>query len=227
MAPGWDGGQGMTGSVVSVNVGLPREVEWRGRAVRTSIWKEPAAGRVIVRRLNLAGDEQSDLSVHGGPAKAIYVYPSEHYEYWHHELPGVALPWGAFGENLTTRGLLESEIRIGDRFRVGSADVLVTQPRMPCHKLGIRFGRDDMVKHFLESGRTGFYLAVLSEGDVGAGDVIEDLARDAHGVTVADVTALYRGDADDQELLRRAMETPALPQSWRDYFRKRLSEADA
>ncbi len=185
----------MTGSdsrLLSVNVGLPREVEWHGRTVRTSIWKEPVSGRVRVRRLNLDGDEQSDLTVHGGPDKAVYVYPSEHYEYWRGELPGAGLPWGAFGENLTTRGLLEDDTRIGDRLRVGSAEFLVTQPRMPCYKLGVRFGRDDMVRRFHESGRSGFYLAVLSEGEVGAGDPIEILARDDHGVTVADITALYR-----------------------------------
>jgi MOSC domain-containing protein YiiM len=220
----------VTGSdarLLSVNVGLPRDVEWHGRAVRTSIWKEPASGRVRVRRLNLDGDEQSDLSVHGGADKAVYVYPSEHYEYWRGELPGADLPWGAFGENLTTRGLLEDDTRIGDRLRVGSAEFVVTQPRMPCYKLGVRFGRDEMVRRFHESGRSGFYLAVLSEGDVGAGDPVETLARDGHGVTVADVTALYGRDGEDQDLLRRTAGLPALPESWRDYFRKRLREPGA
>jgi MOSC domain-containing protein YiiM len=213
--------------VVSVNVGRPRDVEWRGRTVRTSIWKEPVAGRVVVHRLNLEGDEQSDLSVHGGPDKAVYVYPSEHYDYWRRALPGVDLPWGAFGENLTIHGLLEDEARIGDRLGVGSAEFVVTQPRMPCYKLGVRFQRDQMVKEFHESGRTGFYLAVHSEGDVGDGDAIVSLARDAQGVTVADIAALYGHEADDQELLRRAVELSALPRSWRDYFRERLSEPDA
>jgi MOSC domain-containing protein YiiM len=218
---------GGSARLLSVNVGLPREVERHEGTVRTSIWKEPVPGRVRVRRLNLDGDEQSDLSVHGGPDKAVYVYPSEHYEHWRRELPGTDLPWGAFGENLTTAGLLEAEIGVGDRLRVGSAEFLVTQPRMPCFKLGVRFGRDDMVRRFHESGRSGFYLAVLLEGDVGGGDSIEILARDGHGVTVADITALYGDDADKQALLRRAVGLPALPESWRDYFRMRLSGPDA
>jgi MOSC domain-containing protein YiiM len=177
--------------LVSVNVGRPREVDWGGRRVRTSIWKAPVRGRVRVDRLNLQGDQQSDLSVHGGPQKAVYTYPSEHYAYWTRELPGIDLPWGAFGENFTTAGLLERDVKIGDRLRVGSAEFVVTQPRMPCYKLGARFGREDMVKRFLASGRTGFYLAVLSEGELGSGDSIAFTARDDHNVTVADITARH------------------------------------
>ena len=213
--------------VLSVNVGLPREIEWRGQAVRTSIFKEPVSGRVRVERLNLEGDRQSDLSVHGGSEKAVYVYPSEHYPLWRAELPGVDLPWGMFGENLTTVGLLEDAVHIGDRLRAGSAEFLVTQPRMPCFKLGIRFGRPDMVKRFLRSGRTGFYLAVLREGEVAAGDPLEVLAKDEHGVTVADVVSLYTVDVANQDLLRRVSELPSLPEGWRGYFRKRLWEPDA
>ena len=213
--------------LVSVNVGLPREVASRGRTVLTSIWKNPVEGRVWVGRLNVAGDQQSDLSVHGGPEKAVYAYPSEHYAYWRRELPGTDLPWGAFGENFTTEGLREDASRIGDRLRVGSAEFTITQPRMPCYKLGVRFSRDDMVKRFLQSGRTGFYLAVLREGDVGAGDAIELAHRDDHGVTITDISALYHSDADNQTLLRRAMEVPALPEDWRTYFRKRSWEPDA
>src|SRR5262245_1593175 len=147
--------------LVSINVGLPREVEWRGRMVMTSIFKSPVRGRVRARKLNIDGDQQSDLSVHGGVDKAVYVYPSEHYEYWHAELPGVELPWGVFGENFTTEGLHEDAVHVGDRLRVGTAEFVVTQPRLPCYKLGIRFGMPDMVKRFQHSGRTGFYLAVL------------------------------------------------------------------
>jgi MOSC domain-containing protein YiiM len=213
--------------LVSVNVGLPREVDWRGRRVRTSIWKTPTPGRVRVHRLNLEGDQQSDLTVHGGAEKAVYAYPSEHYPYWSRELPGMDLPWGAFGENFTTEGVLEEDIKIGDRLQVGSAEFLVTQPRMPCYKLGLRFGRDDMVKRFLASGRTGFYLAVLSEGEVGSSDPIEFAARDGHGVSVADIAALYTHDAGNQGLLHRAVDLPALPEGWRDYFRKRLWKPDA
>jgi MOSC domain-containing protein YiiM len=213
--------------LVSVNVGLPREVDWHGRVVRTSIWKEPVDGLVRVSPLNLAGDQQSDLSVHGGKDKAVYVYPREHYEYWKRELPGQDLPWGAFGENLTTEGLLEPDVRIGDRLRIGSAEFLVTQPRMPCFKLGVRFGRDDMVKRFLRSGRSGFYLAVLREGEVARGNPVEFAGRDEHGVTVADIASLYARDMDNADLLRRAVAVPALPESWKEYFRERLFEPDA
>lgn len=181
--------------LLSINVGLPREVEWRGKTILTSIFKSPVAGRVRVGKLNLEGDRQSDLSVHGGPEKAVYAYPSEHYAFWREELPGMELSWGAFGENFTTEGLIESSVCIGDRLRVGSAELVVTQPRMPCFKLGIRFGRADMVKHFLCSERTGFYLAVVHKGEVEAGDPVEWIARDPHGITVADVVHLYLADA--------------------------------
>src|SRR5438876_4874986 len=194
--------------LVSINVGLPREVQWHGKTVLTSIFKAPVAGLVKVKRLNLEGDRQSDLAVHGGADKAVYVYPAEHYAFWRAELPGVDLPWGAFGENFTMEGLIEDAVHIGDRFRIGSAELVVTQPRMPCFKLGIRFGRPDMVKRFLRSGRTGFYLAVLQEGDVAAGDSLEFIARDTHGITVADIANLFMADATNQDLLRRASDLP-------------------
>ncbi|HEV3166454.1 MAG TPA: MOSC domain-containing protein [Isosphaeraceae bacterium] len=211
--------------IVSLNVGLPREVEWHGQTVLTSIFKAPVDRRLRVSKLNFEGDQQSDLTVHGGVDKAVYVYPSEHYEYWRKELPDVDLPWGVFGENLTTDGLLE-DVRIGDRFRAGSAEFVVTQPRLPCFKLGIRFKRADIVKRFLHSGRTGFYFAVTQEGEVGAGDSLEPIERAAEGLTVTDVVNLYTVDAKNQEMLRRATATSALPESWRDYFRKRLWEPD-
>ena len=213
--------------LISVNVGLPREITVGGKSVRTSIWKYPVQGRVHVSTLNLDGDQQSDLSVHGGVDKAVYLYPGEHYSYWRTQLPEVDLPWGAFGENFTTEGVLEDEIKIGDRIRVGSAEFIVTQPRMPCYKLGIRFDRRDMVKRFLESKHTGFYLAVLREGEVANGDAIAFTEKQESGVTVTDVVNLYSTDSHNQELLRRATELPALPQSWKDYFRKRLWNADA
>jgi len=213
-------------NVLSVNVGLPREVDWRGKTVRTSIFKAPVPGRVRVTLLNVQGDQQSDLSVHGGADKAIYAYPSEHYALWRDELPGSEFPWGAFGENLTIEGMLEDQVHIGDRFRVGSAEFVVTQPRMPCFKLGIRFHRPDMVKRFLRSGRTGFYLAVLREGEIGAGDPLDLIAQDDSRITVADVVALYAADAANQDLLRRASELSSLPESWREYFRERLWEPD-
>jgi MOSC domain-containing protein YiiM len=189
--------------------------------VLTSIFKAPVDRRLRVTTLNFEGDEQSDLSVHGGVDKAIYVYPSEHYELWRRELPQADLPWGVFGENLTTEGLSE-DVRIGDRFAVGSAEFVVTQPRMPCYKLGIRFGRMDMLKRMLRNGRTGFYFAVTTEGEVGAGDAIEPLARAEEDLTVADIVSLYTVDAKNQELLRRATRSAILPESWKGYFRKRL-----
>lgn len=212
-------------NVVSINVGLPREVEAQGEVVLTSIFKTPVPGRVPVGRLNLDGDRQSDLSVHGGVHKAVYVYPAEHYTFWRAELPAADLLWGAFGENLTVEGLREDTTGIGDRFRIGSAEFMVTQPRMPCFKLGIRFGRPDMVKRFLQSGRSGFYLSVSQEGDVAAGDSITLLSHDDGGLTVADLVALYTAKAPNQDLLRRASELHALPESWRDHFRNRLPEA--
>jgi len=213
--------------IVSINVGLPHEIRYRGKTVTTSIFKAPVSGRVRVSRLNVEGDRQSDLTVHGGFDKAVYVYPAEHYGFWRKELPDVALLWGAFGENFTTEGLLESTIHIGDTLRIGSAEFVVTQPRMPCFKLAIRFDRADMLKRFLQSGRTGFYLRVSQEGEVGAGDATTLVARDDHAIAVADIVALYTADGSNQDLLRRASALPALPDGWRDYFRKRLWEPDA
>ena len=212
--------------LLSVNVGLPREIEWNGKIVRTSIFKEPVIGRVRVTRLNVDGDQQSDLTVHGGPDKAVYAYPSEHYRFWRGELPDMDLAWGIFGENFTTDGLREDTLHVGDRLRVGSAEFVVTQPRMPCFKLGIRFNRSDMMKRFLQSGRTGFYLEVAIEGEIAAGDSIELLERDQHNITVADIVNLYLEDATNQDMLRRASKLPSLPNSWREYFRKRLWSPD-
>lgn len=208
--------------IISINVGLPRLVQRNGEVVSTGIFKEPVAGRVMLRTLNLDGDRQSDLSVHGGPLKAVYGYPSEHYDFWKQELPDMDLPWGVFGENFTTEGMFETEINIGDRFRIGSAEVMVTQPRMPCYKLGIRFGRADIIKRFLVSERSGFYFSVLKEGDVGAGDEFELIAKNVSGVKVVDVTRLYSSEKDNIELMRRAIATEELPASWREYFLRRI-----
>ena len=203
--------------LISVNVGQPRPVPWMGNTVATGIFKQPVEHAVQLRRLNLDGDQQADLKVHGGPHKAVYVYPSEHYEFWRRELPGTELPWGAFGENFTTEGLLE-DTGIGDRFRVGSAVVAVTQPRMPCYKLGIKFERDDIIKRFLASRRTGFYFSVVEEGEVRAGDAVELLSREENRISVADIVQLYVADTPDPELLRRAAGLAALPANWRGYF---------
>ncbi|MDZ7953528.1 MAG: MOSC domain-containing protein [Nostoc sp. DedQUE12b] len=206
--------------LISVNVGLPREVTWKGKTVSTGIFKEPVSDRVTVRSLNLDGDGQADLTVHGGADKAVYLYPFEHYEYWRGELPDTELPLGIFGENFTTTGLKEEEVNIGDRFQIGNVRLMVTQPRLPCYKLGIRFGRPDIVKQFLASRRTGFYFRVLQEGEVGAGDTLELVSRDNNNITVADITRLYVREQDNPELLRRAAQLEALPQSWRDYFQR-------
>lgn len=210
--------------LISVNVGFPRVVISNGDPVSTGIFKEPVAGHVVLRTLNLEGDRQADLSVHGGPSKAVYAYPSEHYDYWKDELPEMKLPWGMFGENFTSAGLLESELCIGDKFRVGSAVVMVTEPRMPCYKLGIKFRRSDIVKRFLASERTGFYFAVLQEGEVGVGDSIEMIEGSKHNVKVSDITLLYTREKHNVGLLRRAMEVEALPESWKSYFQHRLEK---
>ncbi|QLE56377.1 MOSC domain-containing protein [Nostoc sp. TCL26-01] len=212
--------------LISVNVGLPREVIWKGKTVSTGIFKEPVSGRVRVRSLNLDGDKQADLTVHGGVDKAVYVYPFEHYDYWRSELPDTELTPGIFGENFTVTGLKEEELNIGDRFQIGSVELMVTQPRLPCYKLGIRFGRSDMVKRFLASRRTGFYFRVLQEGEVGVGDTLELVSRDTNNITVADITQLYVREQNNPELLHRASQLQALPEGWRDYFQEQIRRSD-
>ena len=210
--------------LVSLNYGLPREVEWHGRTVTTGIFKEPVGGRVALRRLNL-GDRQADLTVHGGEAKAVYCYPLAHYEYWKAELPGRALSMGMFGENFTTDGLSETSVFLGDKFSIGSAEVVVTQPRVPCYKLGIRFQSDEMVKRFLASGRTGFYVAVTREGDVAPGDEIVSIERDPNSVPVSEVTRLYvtkRFADEDRDSMKRMLRIAVLPDNWKNYFEVRL-----
>ena len=208
--------------VISVNVGQPKEVVWKGRKVMTGIFKEPVEGRVAVGRLNIEGDRQADLTVHGGPEQAIYAYPAEYYHFWREQFPEIELPWGMFGENLTVEGLLDETVHIGDRFQVGTAHVVVTQPRLPCYKLGLKFGRDDILKRFLQSGLTGFYFAVLKEGEVAAGDRITLLHRDEHQVKVVDITRLYREDKHNSDLLRKVVAVEVLPERWREYFLERL-----
>jgi MOSC domain-containing protein YiiM len=211
--------------LVSVNTGLPREVTWHGRGVTTSIYKQPVEGRVTLRKLNLDGDRQADLTVHGGESKAVYCYPIEHYDYWKRELPGRELPMAMFGENFTTDGFLEDTVHLGDQMSVGSAQVVVTEPRLPCYKLGIRFQSDVMVKRFLSSRRTGFYLAVTRQGDVGAGDEIKVIARDPNAVPVSEITRLYvakRYDDDYVASVRRVLRVEVLPEGWKAYFRESL-----
>jgi MOSC domain-containing protein YiiM len=211
--------------LVSVNTGLPRDVVWHDRIVTTAIFKRPVPGRVALSRLNLDGDRQADLSVHGGAEKAVYCYPFEHYRLWMEELNGRELPLGIFGENFTTQGLDEQSVHLGDHFSIGTTQVVVTQPRMPCYKLGVRFQSDDMVKRFLASGRTGFYLAVTQEGEVGIGDAITPVARDSRAVRVSDLTRLYVARAyteADFALIEKALQVVWLPESWKEHLRDRV-----
>jgi len=212
----------VTAKLISVQVGVPRIVTQDGQEVLTGIFKSPVNKRVQMRSLNLDGDQQADLSVHGGPNKAVYVYPSENYPFWKDELPGMELPWGSFGENLTTVGLLESAVYIGDRFTIGTAEVVVTQPRLPCFKLNLKFDRDDMIKRFLASRRTGFYLRVLREGEIGAGDEIISVHRDENRVSVLDALRLHLHESDSSELRNRALQVEYLSPSWRKEFSKQV-----
>jgi MOSC domain-containing protein YiiM len=210
--------------IVSLNVGLPREVIWQGKVVATGIFKEPVNASVMLRTLNLDGDGQADLAVHGGVSKAVYAYPSEHYAFWRAEFPEMDLSWGMFGENFTTEGLLEENIYIGDRFRVGESEIMATEPRMPCYKLGIKFGRVDIIKRFLASRRSGFYFAVTRQGVVNAGDALEFIGREQQDISVADITRLYAFEKDDLKALRRAIAVNALPESWKGYFRHQIEK---
>jgi MOSC domain-containing protein YiiM len=212
--------------LIAISVGLPRDVIWKGEPITTSIFKSPVDGPVALRRHNLDGDQQADLSVHGGPTKAVYAYPSEHYEFWKHELPDADLPWGSFGENFTVTGLDEDKTCVGDEFRVGTAKVVVTEPRMPCVKLAIRFDRSDMLKRLLKSQRTGLYFGVVEEGSVQAGDELESLSRHPDRLAVADVTRLYTTERSNVDLLRKAIGVEALPEGWRSYFARQLEKLE-
>ena len=211
--------------LVSVNVGLPRLLTSKGASFKTGIFKHPVAGRVMLRQTNLDGDRQADLSVHGGANKAVYAYPSEHYGYWRGELSLEELPWGAFGENFTTDGLLESHVSMGDQYRVGSAVIKVTTPRLPCYKLAAKFKSDDIIEQFLRSGRSGFYFSVIEEGEVGAGDEFQFLSSEVPSLTIAEFNRLYISKSPDLELLERAVEVKSLPESWRQRFYARLEVA--
>ncbi len=212
--------------ILSVNVGLPMEIVSNGKSVTTGIYKTPVHGRVKVGELNLKGDGQADLSVHGGTNKAVYAYPSEHYMYWRRELPGLEIPWGMFGENLTLEGLLEDNAHIGDRFRMGTAVLMVTQPRLPCYKLGIKFGRDDMPDRFLASRRTGFYFAVVEEGNLGEGDTPDPVYREANRVSIADLLRIeYDQENPDAQLIERALQVEALTPGWRKRLLKKMGKS--
>lgn len=210
--------------IISLNVGLPRQVTFQGQSVTTGIFKEPVQGRVRLQRLNLDGDRQADLTVHGGVDKAVYAYPEEHYGFWRKELQGMPLPWGMFGENFTTQGMFEDLVNIGDQFQVGSTRLVATQPRMPCYKLGVKFGRMDIIKRFLESGLTGIYFKVLQEGEVGVGDEIKLIEKDDNKVTVRDIVRLYTIDEKDVQTMERAIKVKDLPDGWRYHFMEQLGQ---
>lgn len=208
--------------LISLNVSLPREVQWRGERILTGIFKSAVTGPRRLSRLNVDGDAQAELSVHGGIHKAVYGYPVEHYDYWRAELPDTDLTWGTFGENFTTEGVLEDQVYIGERFQIGTAEVQVTEPRLPCYKLGIRFDRADMVKRFLASRRTGFYFAVVKPGVVEAGQVFEQIHCPAHGITIADLTRVLAFDPDDLVTMQRIVQIEHLSDAWRNHFRQKL-----
>ncbi len=212
----------MNPQLISVQVGVPQTVSQNGVEVSTGIFKFPVEGRVRVHALALEGDQQADLSVHGGPDKAVYGYPSEHYSFWRKQLAGVELPWGSFGENLTTAGLLESDVHIGDRFTIGTAELVVTQPRLPCFKLNLKFNRGDMVQRFLASHRTGFYFRVLRAGELGTGDEIVSTHRDKNRVSILEIMQLYLGESKSSELRNRALQAEYLTPSWRKEFSEQL-----
>ena len=212
--------------VLSVNVGLPRKILFNGQIITTAIFKDPVNGPIILRKLNLDGDKQADLTVHGGIDKAVYSYPEEHYDYWRKQFPNMDLVWGMFGENFTTKGLLEDAVNVGDQFQIGSAKLVATQPRMPCYKLGVRFGRMDIIRKFMTSGRPGIYFKVLKEGEIKTGDKIKFIKRDKNNVTVKDIVTLYinRNNLDNIETMRRATKIRDLPEGWRYEFQQKIEQ---
>jgi MOSC domain-containing protein YiiM len=212
--------------VLSVNVGLPRKVLFNGQTITTAIFKDPVKGPVMLRKINLDGDKQADLTVHGGVDKAVYSYPAEHYDYWRKQYPNIDIIWGMFGENFTTEGLMEDTVNIGDQVQIGSAKIVATQPRMPCYKLGVRFGIMEIIRRFLSSGRPGIYFKVLKQGEVKTDDKIEIIEKDKNNVTVKDIVRLYinRDHVDNIETMRRAIKIDALPEGWKHEFQQNIEQ---
>ncbi len=208
--------------LISINVSLAREVHYQGRTVSTGIFKKPITGAVQVSKLGLQGDQQADLSVHGGIDKAVYLYPNEHFNFWSDQYPQREFSAGLFGENLTTIGLLESEINVGDILRIGDVEFMVTIPRMPCFKLGIKMGDPGFIKAFLEANRSGFYLKVLKEGIIEADQPVAVTGGDGYGLKIAEVSRLYTLEKDNQTLLEKAVNAPNLTSKWKEFFQSRL-----
>lgn len=213
--------------LLSVNVSMPQAMDYRGQTVSTGIFKQPVAGRRMVRKLNIDGDGQADLQAHGGPYKAVYAYPHEHYATWASELGRADFSYGQFGENLTITGILETDICVGDVLRVGGAVLQVTQPRVPCFKLETKMGIPQFQKRFLQSLRSGFYLRVLAEGEIGAGDALAITERDPHQMSVRDVNHLLYMDKQDVDAMRRVIEIDALPPGWKGSFEKLIAKLTA
>lgn len=209
--------------VISINTGQSRTVEWKGQEITTSIYKEPVSGPVWVAEMGLKSDTQSDLSVHGGKYKAVYAYPSEHYDYWGAKLPDFPLPWGAFGENLTTTGLDEKVVCVGDRYRLGEVELKVTQPRFPCKKLGVRFDNALMVKMFLDSRRSGIYFQVLKEGVISTDDQLE-LVEKAGGTTISAFVDIYAEKSPDPRLIETLLKDPNLIEDWKEFLESKMTQ---
>lgn len=210
--------------IISVNVGLPIKVNFGREVVTTGIFKNPIQHRVKLNKLNLEGDKQADLTVHGGINKAVYAYPSEHYIFWKEEIKDFEYSWGTFGENLTTEGLFEDIVRIGDQFKIGSTKVMATQPRMPCYKLGIRFGRMDVIKKFLESGKSGIYFKVIKEGEIGINDTVKLIKKNNNDITIKNIVEMVTKDEiENIELMEKTIQVPELPTGWKNYFVEKLS----
>jgi MOSC domain-containing protein YiiM len=210
--------------LISVNVGLPIKVTFGNEIVTTGIFKNPIDKRINLKKLNLEGDRQADLTVHGGPDKAVYSYPYEYYEFWQKEFPDISFNWGMFGENLTTEGLFESQVNVGDRFQIGSAQLVATQPRMPCYKLGVKFGRMDIIKKFLKSEKSGIYFKVIKEGEIVINDIIKLIKKDNNNITIKNIVELItKEDKENTILMEKAVKVQDLPQGWKNYFLEKLS----
>src|SRR5271167_1011582 len=205
-------------TLVSVNVGLPRDVTWNGKTVRTAIWKSPVEGRQMVRQLNIVGDAQGDLAGHGGEQRAVFVYQMESYRYWERFLGRKNFIFGQFGENFTVEGLPDNEVCIGDRYRIGNAIFEVTQPRVTCYRVGIRMNESQMAALLAEHHRPGVYFRVLQEGEVGAGDDIVKIADGPDKTTVTDIDGLMYLPGHSREQLERELRIPALSKGWQSSF---------
>src|SRR4051794_40928943 len=221
------GAMSTTGRLVSLNVGRPREIVWEGKTVRTGIFKDPVDGPRMVRTINIDGDDQADRRAHGGEHRAVFVYQVDSYDYWRRELQRDDLVWGQFGENFTVQGLSDDEVCIGDRYRIGKALFEVTQPRVTCFRVGIRLGVPEMPSLLVAHHRPGFYLRVLEEGEVQAGDAIAKVADGPERLTIADVDGLLYLPHRSRDLLERALRVPALSEGWKGSFRDLLAAANA